>query len=68
MTRANPLKHITPSDKQKKQRQLAWALKICMGFYALMHMIPKELKFRVYVQNALTALTDEIRAELRNIK
>jgi hypothetical protein len=65
---SDPFKHVPPSDKQKRQRQLAWALRICMGFYAAMHMIPRDLKLKSYVRNSLNALIDEIRAELRNIK
>jgi hypothetical protein len=56
------------SPKQVRQRKLSWALKICMGFRASLHVIPRDIGYTNTMIRYLELVIDNLRAELRNIK
>lgn len=60
---------IPPTPKQKRQRELSWALRICMGFRgAARHFIPKDIILKQGLLVMVDGIIESIRVELRNIK
>lgn len=60
--------HKPASLKQNRQRQLAWALRICMGFRGSCHFIPNDLLLKNSLLSILDGIIKELRYELENIK
>lgn len=56
------------TTKQKRQQELSWALKICIGFRSSCHFIPKDLILKQGFVVMLDEIIESIRRELRNIK
>jgi hypothetical protein len=66
---SSPPKPVSPSDKQRKQRKLSWALRILMGAEAsIKHFVPGDIGNKHMLLRYLDIVIDNIRWELRNIK
>lgn len=60
-------KIIKASARQLRQRKLAWALKICMGFRASVHFIPNDIIFKKGMVQYLDEVIRDLKYSLRNI-
>lgn len=57
------------TKKQRRQRELAWSLRICMGFEAsLKHFVSRDIGNNHMLLRQLELMIDNLRHELRNIK
>ena len=64
----NKYRVIPCSEKQKRQRKLAWALKIVMGFEGCLYFIPRDIITVNALRDLVKFTISEIKSELRNIK
>lgn len=65
---ADPKRFVPATDKQKRQRELSWALRICLGFQGSLHFLPKGTPGLTLLRIDLSHVINVLRQELRNIK